>query len=310
MKTCFVFPGQGSQYQGMGKDLYEASKEVRDLFQLASDRCHIDTKALLFEGTDEELKATDKAQLAITLHNIAAAVYLRSVGIEADIVAGHSLGEFAALTYAGVLDYEAVFPLVQNRGLLMAKASENIDKSNGAPGMAAVIGLDPDVLASELLTANIEGLYVANFNSPKQLVLSGTAEGITKGQSFCKDLGARRYLPLKVSGPFHSPLMSEAASDFEAYIKDINFKDPNLSLYSNVTGAKIEKGSEAKDLAVKQIVSSVQWVKEEQAILNEGINRIVEVGPGSVLSGLWKAFNSDIKCHLAGTVESVMNIQE
>jgi len=294
----------------MGKDLFESSDLVKKLFKTASESTGMDLEALLFEGTPEELKQTDKAQVAITLHNLAAARYLEEQGIVAQLVAGHSLGEFAALAYAGVISEEDLFPLVKARGALMAQAAANLDRSAGDPGMAAVIGQDPYMVAEKIKAAGVKDLYVANFNSPKQLVLAGTAAGIQGGEPVCKELGARRYLPLKVSGPFHSPLMQEAAEGFKAVLEKISFSDPQLKVFSNVTGKAITSGEEAKELAVSQIVSPVQWIKEEEAILAEGPDQIIEAGPGTVLAGLWKAFNSEMKCHPGGAVDSIENIQE
>lgn len=310
MKTCFVFPGQGSQYPGMGKDLYESSNKVKELFKVASDSTGMDLQKLLFEGTEEDLKQTDKTQIAVTLVNMASALVLEEKGIKADLVAGHSLGEFAALAYAGVISKEDLFPLVKARGELMAKAASELDRSAGDPGMAAVISRDMAPVMEAVKSANVDGLYVANYNSPGQVVLAGTAAGIEAGEALCKDAGARRYIVLKVSGPFHSPLMQAAADAFKEKLEAVEFQDPKLPVYSNVTGELITSGAEAKKFAVEQIVSSVLWTKEEEAFAASGVERIIEAGPGTVLAGLWKAFNSDIPCFGAGTLEQIENISQ
>lgn len=310
MKTCYLFPGQGAQYPGMGKDFFDASAEVRKLFSRASEITSMDLEKLLFEGTEEDLKATDKTQVAITLVNCAVSVFLKEKGITADGAGGFSLGEYAALWEAGVLSLEDLFAVVKVRGELMEKASRNLDSPEGSPGMAAVIGLGYDDVMSVLESLKEDRVTLANYNSPIQMVLSGTAAGLDKGEKLFDEAGAMKYVRLKVSGPFHSPLLKEARDGLEEELKGRRFNDPVKPVYANVTGKQISSGEEAKKLCVEQVVSTVRWVDEEQAILDAGYERILEVGPGKVLTGLWKSFYRQMKAQPVGTVEAVGKLLE
>jgi [acyl-carrier-protein] S-malonyltransferase len=308
MKTVFLFPGQGAQYPGMGKDLWNSGAGVRELFELASDVTRIDMEKLLFEGNAEELGATDKTQAAVTLVNLAAAAVLRDRGIAPGAAAGFSLGEYAALVSAGVISAEAVFSLVKFRGEVMERASRALDAPDGRPGMAAVMGLDfPDVRRA-LEDAGVEDVYTANYNSPSQTVISGTFAGLAKAEGVLKAAGARRCVRLKVSGPFHSPLLTSARREFEAELADYVFADPALPLYSNVTGKAVSSGEEARRLAGEQITSPVLWVDIERKIQAEGFQRVLEAGPGTVLAGLWKALYPEQPCLAAGSVEAIEGI--
>jgi [acyl-carrier-protein] S-malonyltransferase len=303
MRTCLLFPGQGAQYPKMGLDLWEASHKIRDLFQLASDAAGFDVKRVLSEGTPEELAATDKAQVLITLVDLAAAAVLAERGIEPAGCAGFSLGEYAALCTAGTLEAEAVFRLVRIRGDLMEKASRALDASGGKPGMAAVLGLPFDKATA--VAAGIEGVFVANHNSPVQLVLSGTAAGLARAEELLKAAGAKRFVRLGVSGPFHSPLMDGARAAYEEALAGSAFADPILPVYSNVTASPIGSGAKARALCARQVVSRVRWVEEEQRLLADGFGTFREAGPGSVLTGLFKALRADVDCRPAGTMEAI-----
>jgi len=308
VKTCFLFPGQGAQYPGMGKDLWEASDKVKELFRQASDASGMDLTRLLFEGSEEELKATDKTQVAVTLVNVAAGLACRERGIEPAGFAGFSLGEYTALYEAGVIRMEDLFPIVKTRGLLMEKASRGADTPGGRAGMAAVIGLGyPEALAA-LDSLKGEKVGLANYSSPSQVVLSGTAEGLAKAEAAFKAAGAKRFIVLKVSGPFHSPLLEEARRGLEEALAGYAFSDPAKPVYSNVTGKRISSGEEARRLCVRQVVSTVLWVEEEKSLLADGFQRCLEVGPGSVLAGLWKAFSKDVPCLPAGKQEEIAKI--
>ena len=310
MKNVFLFPGQGAQHSGMGKDLYEASADVRRLFDLASDVAGTDVASLVFSSSDEELKASDRAQLAITMVNLSAAAVLTERGIPCHACAGFSLGEYAALVQSGVLDAADAIRLIGIRGDLMEKASRALDSPDGNPGMAAVMGMAPDGVATAI--ADIDGVFVANLNSPVQTVISGTHVGLSQAEDILKEAGVRRFIRLKVSGPFHSPLLVGARDEFAAAVEGISFQDPFVGLYSNVTGKGVTKGSEAKELAVRQIVSPVRWIDEEEALVEDGYDQLFEVGPGTVLAGLWKAFSKDkefdIACHSAGTLDKIQGL--
>ncbi len=210
MKTAFVFPGQGAQYPGMGKDLWETSSAVKDLFQLASDTTGVNLTKLIFEGTEDDLKATDRQQIAITVVNLSAATVLREHGVRPDAVAGFSLGEFAALHEAGVVSLKDAIRIVRARGEIFERVSRSLDSPAGSPGMAAVVGLDFDKLTAAL--KGIDGIYPANYNSPTQIAISGTAKGLDAAEAALKAAGARRFIRLKVSGPFHSPFSTRRAT--------------------------------------------------------------------------------------------------
>ena len=203
-KLCFLFPGQGAQYPGMGKDMWEKSSAVKDLFSMASDLTGIDVPWLLFEAGDEELKKTENTQVAITAVNLASFTLLKEAGLKPAVVAGFSLGEFSALVAAEVLSLETVFPMVKERGLIMARVAEKLSAGGNGPGMAAVMGLGPDAV-QELCEKSGLDLYAANFNSPDQTVVAGTWDALAKGKEYFTENGAKRWIPLKVSGPFHSP---------------------------------------------------------------------------------------------------------
>ncbi len=309
MKTAYLFPGQGAQYPGMARDLFDESARVRDLFALAADTTGIDVRRLLFEAGDEELKETVNTQISVTLANLSAAAVLDDRGIHADGAAGFSLGEYSALVETGVLTAEQVFPLVKLRGELMAKAAASLDRSGGDPGMAAVLGLSPEKVDEVLTSAGIADLYGANYNSPVQVVISGTAAALSSGIEALKAAGARRVVTLKVSGPFHSPLLAAAGRDLEKALASVEFKNPVKPLFSNVTGGIVTSGAEAKTLAVRQVTAPVRWTTEEKTLLDAGFTRFVEAGPGTVLTGLWNAFHEAIPALSAGKLEQIRAIE-
>ncbi|MDR2783453.1 MAG: ACP S-malonyltransferase [Treponema sp.] len=305
-KAAFLFPGQGAQYRGMGLDFYEKSKKARELFSLCSDIAGIAMKTLLETADDETLKRTDVSQPAITLVNLAAVAFLEERGVHPAAAAGFSLGEYAALAAAGVVPAEDCFRLVTERGKAMRQAVDDLERFDGSPGMAAVIGLSPEKIAELLAEWKIGGLFTANINSKKQTVVSGAASALTQAEPLFKAAGARRFIRLAVAGPFHSPLMAGAVEQFKPFLESAAFSDPRIALYSNVTGALITSGAEAKSLALRHLVSPVQWVAEERALIeNGGFDVALETGPGAVLAGLWRDTESSIPCLAAGTVQAI-----
>ena len=306
MKNCFLFPGQGSQYPGMARDLWEKIPAVKELFAKASDASEADVGRLLFDSSEEELKATDKTQIAITIANLAASTALKQAGVALQGCAGFSLGEYAALCEAGVISLKDVFPIVKTRGALMEKAARSLDSGHGKPGMAAVLGLPAAKVTSVMETVSRDAaVFIANLNSPTQVVVSGTAEGLDKAEKTLKEAGARRFHRLTVSGPFHSPLLAEARREFDDALAGYEFSDPSVPVYSNVTGRAIMSGSEARRLCGEQIVSTVRWVTVEQSLFSDGFDIFFEAGPGTVLTGLLKALQPHVVCHPAGTLPGI-----
>ncbi len=304
MKACFLFPGQGAQYIGMGKDFYETSTEAKRIFEMASEISKLDLKKLIFEGTEDDLKQTRVTQIALAVVEAGASSCIRGYGTLPAGAAGFSLGEWPALVEAGFLDLPTMFRLVAERGRLMAEAG---DKSGGS-GMAAVLGLAPEAIEAALKGAGIDDVWPANLNSPGQTVVSGTESGLGKIEAPLKAAGAKRVIRLKVSGAFHSPIMKYAYDGFKELLSDVEFKDAVIPFYSNVTGGVITSGAEAKRCAADQIISAVRWVDEEKAILAEGYEACLEAGPGTVLGGLWKSVSESVPCHPCGTVDQVASI--
>ncbi|MBU0927338.1 MAG: ACP S-malonyltransferase [Spirochaetes bacterium] len=305
MKTCILFPGQGAQSIGMGKDLYDAEPEVRRLFEEASDASSTDLAALIFSGTEDELKQTRNAQLALALIDTAAAAALRNRGVVADGAAGFSLGEWAALCEAGVVPFAEMIRLVAERGRLMDEAG----RRSGGSSMSAVLGLEPKAIEAALAAAGVKDAWIANYNAPGQSVLSGTEAGLASAEEAVKAAGAKRAIRLKVSGAFHSPIMRYAYDGFKELLCDVAFADPRIAFYSNVTGGRVDSGEELRSLAAEQIISPVRWIDEEQAILADGYDRLVEAGPGSVLAGLWKSAGSEIGVSPAGTAAQIAALE-
>ena len=287
----------------MGKDLFDASASVRELFGSASAATGLDLEDLLFRGSAGDLQATNRTQIAVTLVNFAVAKVLAERGVEAHGYAGFSVGEYAALAASGVIADADLFRIVQARGELMEEASRKADTAAGRAGMAAVIGLPPERVTAAL--AEVDDAYAANFSSPRQVVLAGTAEGLAQAEQACTEAGARRYVRLKVSGPFHSPLLDSARQRFADVVAGFSFHDPAKPVYANVTGKSITSGVEAKRLCVEQIVSSVQWVAEVDNLIDDGFTRFLETGPGKVLTGLMRFFDTDVVCTPVGTVEEI-----
>jgi len=301
VKTCFLFPGQGAQYPGMAKDFFETSKAVRELFELASDSSGIDLKKLLFEGSEEELKQTRNTQIAVALAGVAAATIAKERGAQPEGCAGFSVGEWPALAEAGVIAYADMFRLVAERGRLMDEAG----KRSGGSTMSAIINLSPAAIETAIAGAGLKNVWIANYNSPTQSVISGTEADVAAAEEAVKAAGAKRAIRLRVSGAFHSPIMAYARDGFAEAVGPVAFSDPKIALFSNVTGKRVAGGTEAKALAVAQIVSPVRWIDEEAAILAEKPVFCAETGPGTVLGGLWKAVGGDVPCYPFGTLDQI-----
>ncbi|WP_372797593.1 ACP S-malonyltransferase [Pontiella sp.] len=281
MKRAIVFPGQGSQAVEMGKDLVHAIPECKDLFIRANEILGYDLAAICFGGPQEELNKSNHAQLGIFVASAAAfkALELKQPELEYDVLAGHSLGEWTALYVSGAISFEDTIKVLKARGEFMQAACE---ENPGA--MLAVMNLDGDKLVEIAAEA---GCYVANFNSLSQTVLSGTAESIERAEALCKDAGAKRVVRLPVAGAFHSPLMQPAADKMNEFLSGIELGVPAKPVLSNVTAA-VHVPADIRENMVKQITSSVQWVASVQKLVADGVEEIIEVGPGKVLAGLIK----------------------
>ena len=322
-KAFFLFPGQGAQYPGMALDfLSSGNAAVASLFKTASEIFGKDAKALL-ESEADVLKRTDVSQPAITLTNLSAAAYLAEKGIGPAGCAGFSLGEYAALATAGVISIEDCFLLVNERGKAMQAAVDEMEArgksadGKNVPGMAAVMGLEPgkvEALIAEWKAsgnAAIQEIYAANINSPKQTVVGGTAEALTEAEALFTAAGARRYMRLQVNCPFHTPLLAGAAAQFLPFLDKVLFKDPQVPVFSNVSGKRVSSGEEAKKMALAQITNPVRWFEELSSIAAlGGIDCLLEAGPGKVLQGLWKDSGSALPCHSAGTVADIDKLCE
>ncbi|HLR60754.1 MAG TPA: ACP S-malonyltransferase [Pseudogracilibacillus sp.] len=288
-KIAFMFPGQGSQVVGMGKDFYE-KEQIKVLYDQANQVLGKHITKLMFEGPAEELTETENAQPALLLSSIAAYTLLEQAGIKPVMTVGHSLGEYSALVAANSLKLEEALPLVATRGKLMEKA---FPKGQGT--MAAVIGLSQDEIEQELTKITDEIVDLANLNCPGQIVISGSKKGIDQAEVLLKEAGARRVLPLNVSGPFHSRLMKEANEEFEKSLNQVNLSDAEIPVYANVTGNAATDKNEIKDLLIKQLYSPVRFEESIRNILTTDVDAFVEVGTGRVLSGLVKKIDRKAK---------------
>lgn len=278
MKKAFVFPGQGAQFSGMGHDLYQSSPAAKALFDKADEVLGFKISDIMFGGTDEQLRQTKVTQPAVFIHSVAAAVALGDEFCP-DMVAGHSLGEFSALVASGAIDFEAGLRLVYARALAMQAACEAVPST-----MAAVLGLpDEDV---EQVCSGIEGVVAANYNCPGQVVISGTIEAVKEASVKAKEAGAKRALPLAVGGGFHSPCMESARVKLAEAIEQTEFHTPRCPVYQNVDAKPHTSPEEIKANLVAQLTSPVRWTQSVRAMLADGAEEFVELGPGAVLQGL------------------------
>lgn len=275
---AYIFPGQGAQFVGMGKDLYEKSDIAKKLFKQANEILGFEITKVMFEGTDEELKQTNVTQPAIFLHSV---ILAKVAEIQPDMVAGHSLGEFSALVANGVLSFEDGLSLVSKRAAAMQKAC-NIQPG----GMAAILGLDDAKVVEICQSIKEEIVVAANFNCPGQLVISGSAKGIEMACEQMKAAGAKRALPLPVGGAFHSPLMEPARIELEAAINNTMFGKAACNVYQNVNALPFSDNKDIKANLISQLTGSVRWTQSVQKMAQDGATEFVECGPGKVLQGL------------------------
>ena len=289
---AYVFPGQGAQFSGMGKDLYDKSELARELFHKANEIVGFDITKIMFEGTDEELKETKVTQPAIFIHSTILAACLGE-SFAPDMVAGHSLGEFSALVANKTLNFEDGLRLVYKRALAMQKACE-IQPST----MAAILGLEDSIV--EDICASIDGVVVAaNYNCPGQLVISGSIPAVEKACEALTEAGAKRALLLQVGGAFHSPLMEPAREELAAAIEATTFNVPICPVYQNVTAKGTTDPAEIQRNLVAQLTAPVRWTQIMQQMITDGAAEVIEVGPGKVLQGLFKKVDRAFPCSSA-----------
>ena len=283
---AYVFPGQGAQFTGMGKDLYENSPVAKELFEKANDILGFRITDIMFEGTTEELKETKVTQPAVFLHSV---ILAKVLDVKPDMVAGHSLGEFSALVVNGVLSFEDGLKLVSQRAMAMQKACE-IKPST----MAAVLNLEDKIV--EDICDSIDGVVVAaNYNCPGQLVISGEYKAVEAACEKMKEAGAKRALILPVGGAFHSPMMEPAREELAAAIEATNFSKPTCPVYQNVTANAVSDATEIKKNLISQLTGAVRWTQSVQQMIADGATSFTEVGPGKVLVGLVNKINKEVE---------------
>ena len=297
-KIAFVYPGQGTQYVGMGKELYENNSKAKELFDKIFSSLDINLKEVMFEGPEDLLKRTDYTQPAIVSLSLVLTELLKEKGIEADYVAGHSVGEFAAFGGANYLSIEDAVKLVVARGRIMREVAEKVNGS-----MAAVLGMDAEKIKETL--KSVDGVVEAvNFNEPNQTVIAGEKEAVEKACVVLKEAGAKRAMPLAVSGPFHSSLMKEAGEQLKEEAKNYTFNVGKIKIVANTTAGLLETDTEVKDEVYRQSFGPVKWVDTINKLKSLGVTKIYEIGAGKVLSGLIKKIDKEVEVENIELIEA------
>ena len=286
-KTAWIFPGQGAQKCGMGKDFYEKSTAARQIYDEASRLLGLDMAALCFEE-NERLDQTEYTQAALVTTCLAMAEALRDVLPAPDVTAGLSLGEYCAIAAAGGMRTEDAVATVRKRGIFMQNAVPD-----GQGAMSAVLGLTGEQI--EAAIAGLEGVYIANYNCPGQIVITGFAQGVEKASEVLLEAGAKRVLPLKVSGPFHSPMMKEAGEKLEQVLQEIELSPLRIPYVTNVTAEYVKEIGDTRKLLKEQVASSVRWQQSMERMIADGVTTFIEIGPGRTLSGFLKKISRDAK---------------
>ena len=302
VKIAFIFPGQGSQFVGMGKDFYDHVPVAKEIFDEAVDVLGYDLANICFNGPEDTLKLTENTQPALLIHSIMALKTLRENGINSVIAAGHSLGEFSALVAAGALKFRDAVRLVRLRGQFMQEAVPV-----GIGSMAAIIGMPVESIQElcDKVSSEVNLVQPANLNSPVQTVIAGHKQAVEKVSDQALSAGAKKAVILPVSAPFHSALMKPAEIKLQKELEDTDFYDLSFPIINNIEAKSITKGSEARESLVKQVCSPVRWCETMQSIVDHEIDTVVELGAGKVLSGLMKRFDKKIKCYQVSDRESL-----
>lgn len=299
MKSVVLFPGQGAQYPGMGHSVYNGSEAAKNIFRCASDIAGESIEALCFDSTKEELSRTIHSQIAIFTCSLAVLAALKEQGVQPSAFAGFSLGEYTALTASGIVSLEDGFRLVHKRGELMQQAADSLDGC-----MAAVLGLEDSIV--EEICASTNGIVLpVNYNCPGQLVIAGERNAVQKAADKCREAGARRVMPLAVSGAFHTPLMADAAAQLREFASSISFHTPEIPVYTNVTGTLLSVDDMPAHLE-QHMVSPVRWNTLAQTMLADGLTHAIEAGPGKTLTGFARRISKELSCTAVESMESVL----
>lgn len=298
MSTAFIFPGQGAQVVGMGKDFYEKYEESREIFDKASELLGFDMKELCFEN-EKDINITEYTQPALLTVSVAILRVLEQKGIRPDVCAGLSLGEYCAMVASEVMSFEDAVKTVRQRGILMQEAVPL-----GVGAMCAVLGLDGETVNK--VCQGVDDVYVANYNCPGQIVISGKAEAVEQAAGLLKEAGAKRCMMLNVSGPFHSPLLREAGDKLAEVLKDVKLNDGfTIPYVTNVTAEYVNTTEEIRELLRKQVSSSVMWQQSVENMIAKGVDTFVEIGPGKTLAGFMKRINKEVRMVNIGSMEDL-----